>query len=124
MIRRNHIVCIVLLGFVLPMCACAGVPDSAQRESSAPGRVTVSRLCAEAELARYANYYASSFSVRELGRRMGVRIAQRAACQYVLSTDVMNRSDRQVVRRLESCHGDDFDKAYIDLLRSEWNALK
>ena len=117
MSRRCSIATLVLTS-VLPVSAHADVSN----QSRIGGRVAdqaASRLAAEAQLSRYANYSAASSYVRELGRRMTAEVTQRAATQHICIPSVMNDSDQRLVHRLESLQGDDFDVAYMTLFSGQ-----
>ena len=99
---------------VIAVCAQTVAADPAG--TSSVDR-TASRLNAEAQLAHYANYYAASAEVRDLGRRMTAAVEERAASQHIGLSSSMTDSDRRLVRRLETLQGDDFDVAYLGMIQ-------
>ena len=111
--RSPHWIAVLLLTCAAPVSLRADVPGHLAARSEESVDQLASRLNRDAELARYATYFAASFHGRDLGRQMAAIIERRAASEHIRVPAAMNDSDRRIVHWLESLQGDDFDVAYM-----------
>jgi hypothetical protein len=117
--KFRHCVPTLVIGFCA-LTVRADTPSDGGNPAAANSLTwSPSRLTADAELARYAAYHASSEKVRALGDHMMKVVDERAASEHVLLPSVTCESDLRLVRRLETLKGDDFDNAYGVMVRHE-----
>jgi len=110
-----------LLAFPI-LIGCFVAASDAQCDNTSESRIslstaTPSRLTFQSILARYATYNAASFAVRNIGKQMAAEINACAGHEQVQLPSAMNEDDRQLVKWLKSLQGDDFDAAYLSLVK-------